>query len=136
MVQYMWWSRNGEAKRKLNMRTTPQLWTRMTLPDVTAYYSALDYDIQHTKGLSNQNRRELSDKAMKVRKFLAARSPAPTPSWKKAAVQWNSPTAYNPIQNMQYQAEGAIAKKAKQAILNRVRYRSSPRIQSYRPRLF
>ena len=106
----------------------------MTLPDVTAYYSALEYDIQHAKGLSNRNRGELSEKAMRQRRFLASRSPAPATYWKEAAVLWNSPTAYNPVQNIQYQAEGAVARKAKQAVLDKVRNRGSPRIQAYRPR--
>lgn len=128
----MWWSPGTDpaARQRLNQRMTPKMWTRMTLGDVAAHFSALDYDIAHTRGLTNANRAALRDKALKQRRFFAGRAPAADAGWKEAAVHWDSPTGYNPVMNIQAQAEAATAKKAKDLLLARVRRRQSrsPRI--------
>ena len=131
----MWWDGNRKAARnKLNKRTTPEFWVKMTVPDVTAYYSALNYNIKHNRKISNANRRVLSNKAQKQRHFLASRAPAPNRGWRNAAVRWNSPTNYNPIQNIQNQVQGAADRRVKKNLITSMkrRRRASPKIKAYR----
>lgn len=110
------------------------MWVKMTLPELTAYYSALEYDIAHDRHITSANRKLLTAKAQKQRRFLASRAPAPDKSWHNAAVHWSSPTGYNPIQNIHNQKQGAAKKKAKNNLIKSIRRRKSrsPRIKAYR----
>lgn len=125
----MWWTKS--PKRKLADRVVPKDWKGMTLPDIAAYYSALDYNLAHAGGLSNLERQKLRGEIDKYRKFLARRAPAPAADWGAAAKQWNPLVSLDGMyaggdavaRNIRNQAEGAVAREAKADLLAKVERR-------------
>lgn len=130
-----WWGKS--AKDKLRDRAIPAAWTQMTLPDIAAYYSALDYDLAHATGLTDSDRMELRLYIDKQRKFLASRAPDPTNDWKRTAGAWNPLVSVDGMYsgsdslgtNLKNQAEGAVARKLKADLIAKIAKRR--RAQGY-----
>lgn len=131
----MWWGKS--PKQQLRDRAIPALWTQMTLPDIAAYYSALEYDLAHAKGLSESDRIELRLHIDKQRRWLAGRAPDPTDDWRHTAGGWNPVVSVDGMysgtdataRNLQAQAEGAVARQMKAELMARVARRR--RAQGY-----